>query len=432
MEKKSETLPQPFASIYGIDTEYLLAEAKKVEMTKKEGKHTYREIFYEFFNDIQEHYIQLNKSPKTLGDIEGTNRLYVLQEELPYESIADCYVEELTPSMVKKFKNDIFDYNSGSTRFPNPRKKPLTHKTLRKINTYIDKVFYYAYDHGYVTKDFIDNIKIMYIKGEAQKSKTAVRNFFSKKEFDHFMEVYDEYAYTVFQGNEEIKVSKLHQIERDSEPIVTFRCLLYRAFFNLAFYTGMRKNEIRGLQWSDILPPDNEFPLSGVVTEKQYTDKQKKFVNATEDYTRNPKTRNSVRICTLHQACEKSLNELRQYLIINDMYDENRHIFYDFYCRIPKPIPETTLERNFTKFKKLSGIEESSGSLGGIQRNITIHGLRHSACTMLLEQGMSIKDVASFLGHADTKMAEYVYNHIVKPRDLEKERLQENLKYFME
>lgn len=429
---KLEKLPQPYASIYGIDKDYLLAEAEKVLSTKVSNKHTYREIFYLFFNELQDYYIQLNKSPKTLSDIESINRLYVLREDLPYPTIADCCVEDLTPSMVKNFKNELMSYNSGSSNYKNPRKKPLSHSSLQKINTYIDKVFYYAYDHGYVTKDFMENIKLHNIKGETQKNKSAVRNFFSKKEFEHFMNVYDEHAYSLFKGNENIRVSKLHQMERDAKPIATFRCLLYRAFFTMAFYTGTRKNELRGLLWSNLVPPDNEFPLFRIITEKQYTDKQKKFVNAQEDYTRTPKTKNSIRICTLHKACENSLNELRQYLIINDMYNEDTSIFFDFYCKTPKPIPETNLDRNFNKFKALSKIEENSGCLAGIERNITIHGLRHSACTMLLEQGMDIQDVAAFLGHADTKMAEYVYNHIVSPRDLEKERLEQNLAFFME
>ncbi len=78
----------------------------------------------------------------------------------------------------------------------------------------------------------------------------------------------------------------------------------------------------------------------------------------------------------------------------------------------------------------LTGIEDNSEVIHGYKRNITLHGMRHSATVNLLEQGMKIEDVALFLGHKSTDMVERVYGQFVNIRDLEREKRIKNLKYF--
>ncbi len=47
-----------------------------------------------------------------------------------------------------------------------------------------------------------------------------------------------------------------------------------------------------------------------------------------------------------------------------------------------------------------------------LEKNITLHGLRHSIATHLMQSGMSIEDIAKFLGHSSL-ISTQIYTHIV-------------------
>ncbi len=52
-----------------------------------------------------------------------------------------------------------------------------------------------------------------------------------------------------------------------------------------------------------------------------------------------------------------------------------------------------------------------------IEKNVTLHGLRHSIATHLLQSGMDIEAIAKFLGHASLETTQ-IYTHIVNTVEL--------------
>lgn len=51
-----------------------------------------------------------------------------------------------------------------------------------------------------------------------------------------------------------------------------------------------------------------------------------------------------------------------------------------------------------------------------IEKNVTLHGLRHSIATHLLQSGMDIEEIAKFLGHASLASTQ-IYTHIINEYD---------------
>lgn len=53
-----------------------------------------------------------------------------------------------------------------------------------------------------------------------------------------------------------------------------------------------------------------------------------------------------------------------------------------------------------------------------VEKNVTLHGLRHSIATHLLQSGMDIEEIAKFLGHSSL-VSTQIYTHIINEHDRE-------------
>jgi integrase/recombinase XerD len=78
-----------------------------------------------------------------------------------------------------------------------------------------------------------------------------------------------------------------------------------------------------------------------------------------------------------------------------------------------EPIGESTLQNAFRKAVLESGL---AGPAGRLERKITIHTLRHSYATHMLEEGVHLRVISSYLGHASIDQT-MVYTHLTKITD---------------
>lgn len=67
-------------------------------------------------------------------------------------------------------------------------------------------------------------------------------------------------------------------------------------------------------------------------------------------------------------------------------------------------------------YKRIEYMREKSG----IEKHFSTHNLRHSIATHLLQSGMSIEDIAKFLGHSSLESTQ-IYTHIVNQLKQQKE-----------
>lgn len=82
-----------------------------------------------------------------------------------------------------------------------------------------------------------------------------------------------------------------------------------------------------------------------------------------------------------------------------------------------QPLHKTTLQKTFTAVRKDAGIDKPA----------SIHSLRHSYATHLLEAGVSLRSIQRVLGHKSLRTTS-VYMHVTQPGT---ERLQETLDRLM-
>ncbi|WP_406178043.1 tyrosine-type recombinase/integrase [Streptomyces sp. NBC_00996] len=163
--------------------------------------------------------------------------------------------------------------------------------------------------------------------------------------------------------------------------------------FELALHTGLRKGELLGLRWEDL-------DLTGGTVSIRRTLQRTNSGGLTALPT---KTQSSERRISLPTPCLRSLEQHR------DRQRQEREAAgtgwkdsgYVFTRPDGAPIEGATLTRHFNTLLRQARL-----------RRIRFHDLRHSAATLLLEQGVELVVIKELLGHAHIGVTATVYAHV--------------------
>ncbi|WP_407383357.1 tyrosine-type recombinase/integrase [Ruminococcus sp.] len=176
--------------------------------------------------------------------------------------------------------------------------------------------------------------------------------------------------------------------------------MLYKTAIRFLLFTGLRRGEALGLNWSDI---NFDNRTMQVCRSSLYLPDKGIF----EDDTKN---RTSNRVIKLPLTAINDLKQYRTYqrqnrLIMGDRWQESDRIFTTVEGA---PLHPDTLSRWFSKF-----IKAHSDKLPPI----TLHSLRHTNATLQIAGGVPITTVSKRLGHADTTTTGKIYAHAIKSAD---------------
>ena len=163
----------------------------------------------------------------------------------------------------------------------------------------------------------------------------------------------------------------------------------WKTLFEVLFFCGLRRGELRGLSWDNIDFFNKELSVVKNVAQEGSTG---------EYIITTPKTRTSTRTLPVPERVMSDLNEL--YLREKKQYGFNQKwfVFGD-----KEPLGDGILRHTKNKFCDLSGI-----------KRIRIHDFRHSCASVLINNGASIMIVAKYLGHAKIDETLNTYSHLFK------------------
>ncbi|MDF0673237.1 MAG: tyrosine-type recombinase/integrase [Nitrospira sp.] len=166
------------------------------------------------------------------------------------------------------------------------------------------------------------------------------------------------------------------------------------AFYHLALETGARKGELCGFKWADL-----NFETGKIAVMRQLI---KRWPVPIFGPPKNKKPRTidlSQEALVLLRKQKAAQAEIK--LLAGNTYQDYGLIFAYDQPPFGMPLSANNLgQREFSKLVKAAKV-----------RPITIHGLRHTAATLMLKAGIPIKVVSERLGHKKVSITLEIYAH---------------------
>lgn len=172
----------------------------------------------------------------------------------------------------------------------------------------------------------------------------------------------------------------------------------YKTMIKLFMYTGLRREELCGLEWKDI---DFKNSVITVARASLYIP----YEGIISDTTKNDTSMRSIK------APSAAMQMLRDYqrwqakkrLSMGDRWTDCDRLFTK---DDGTPIHPDTITRWFRSFVKEHDLPD-----------VTIHSLRHTNATLMINSGVPLTTIAARLGHADPTTTSKIYIHAIKSAD---------------
>lgn len=257
---------------------------------------------------------------------------------------------------------DYFDYKAKNGR--KDGKGGLSPSSLRKIKNIINQTLNEAVKNGVISSNPCQFVVL-------PKIEKYQSNFYSAKQL--------QTMFKAFKG----------------DPLQSL-------VFITSFY-GLRRSEVLGLKWDSIDFENNSITIKHTVSKVTKTVEKDKTKNASS-YRSFPLTDETKSI-----FIQAKRDEVENSNLFGKSYNKNDYVFK---WADGSPMSPDFVSKHFRKVLIKNGLPL-----------IRFHELRHSCASLLLNNGMSLKDTQDWLGHSDIKMTANLYGHL----DYERKRDMANL-----
>ena len=251
----------------------------------------------------------------------------------------------------------------------------VTSATILSINKLIKPCLKYAYTNNTLLKDYSIGLVIPGIKHERRRKKESLED-----------------SKNIFLINEQ-KIF-LNSIKGNREE----------AFYRLGFTLGLRLGELLGLRWSRINFQDRTITIDTSVRREKDVETGISSLVLT-----SLKTDSSY--ATLY--CPKFIiNDLKHHKSLQDnekkiagnLYIDNDLVFSTEFGKIIEP---SNIRKRYKKLLKKANLP-----------NKTLHAMRHTCATRLMENRLTLKEIQYVLRHSDSSITG-IYTHLSDERKLE-------------
>ncbi|MCL6447623.1 MAG: site-specific integrase [Armatimonadetes bacterium] len=183
--------------------------------------------------------------------------------------------------------------------------------------------------------------------------------------------------------------------------------LKYRVMVNMAVFLGCRRGELMGIEWAHVNFKEGTIRI----------EQASQYLPGKGVFTKPPKNESSVRVLSLPAFLVDMLKHYKKEqaaarLMAGDLWQGSDRLFTTWDGQAMHP---DTISKWFPNFLKRHSLPP-----------IPFHGLRHTAATMLINQGLPVKSVSGRLGHSDAGTTLNIYSHYLRSADREAaERLEQ-------
>ena len=295
-----------------------------------------------------------------------------LNENMRFKELVEMYFQTYAPNELKPATS--YNYEMDLKRhmlpvFGNKKLKDimtedistfltnleLSSETTRKMRTILSSVFSFGVSQGYIKTN--PCVNAIYKKEKALKKV----NYYDKKQCKQLMELTKGY-------------SKFNYIVQ------------------FLLFTGLRCGECLGLRWCDV---DFENDIISINNTLTYANKHW--------FLTQPKTVKSIRVLKLSTYAKQLLlkhkeEQDKEKSKVGSAWLHSEMVFTsctgNFYDR-------SLLNTQFRRFLKKNEMPK-----------LTIHGLRHSNASLMINNGFDVKIVSEQLGHCNVSITADIYSHI--------------------
>lgn len=159
----------------------------------------------------------------------------------------------------------------------------------------------------------------------------------------------------------------------------------FYVFFNIAYYTGLRKGEIHALRWSAI----NDGFLTVRTSIAQRT---------AQDVETPPKNRRSERSIEMPTPLQNVLCDHLKRVCGDPFFTRDK-----FVCGFDRPLRNTSLDVYNRTVAQLAGLPR-----------LRIHDFRHTHASTLINAGVPVIEISKRLGHSSIEQTLETYSHLFK------------------
>ncbi len=334
------------------------------KMTEKKADKLAKEAYIEFKNQCRG-ISSLNEHMRFKDLAEEYFKVYAPNKLKPrtaydYEKLVNFRLldyfgnkklRDITPGMLSEYFCNMTIKKKGEVL-------PMAPATVRKTYTTMQSIFTFAVSQQYIKET---PCKGVVLPGK-DVTRDEKRKSLTEEELPEFIALFKDY----------------------STLNVIVKTLLF---------TGMRSGEALGLQWEDI-----DFERRLIRIRHNLTD-----IGGTHFLT-TPKTKSSKRTIFMNETLFNLLKEHRakQHEIIFALGKEFAHPEMVFTSDLGNYKDRSALNTSFRRFLKGTDFEF-----------MTLHCLRHSNATLLLNSGVDIKVVSEHLGHSDVGTTANIYTDVL-------------------